>query len=184
MKTKLFIFFPLVFLFSNSISGQISRNFIKVGIVLPKQIKTNGALKARITIKNISNKQIEVYKELTEGDLTNEIANLTIIVEVKKNHKFVEHSRGAFFDAVPIFDTADNAAKIQLAQGDSLSYYYHVDNVYQFDVGYYRIKCLYRNNIHSTLRFTSGWSYFNILKKIYVKHYFDENQSADTIHSK
>jgi len=121
-----------------------------------------------------------VYKDIVLGDLNNEFSNLTLEVEKKKGKKFVEYSERSFFDPYPSKDTTDNIKKTKIAAGDSVVNYCHADNEYRFEIGYYRMRCLYRNDIFSNERFKSNWVYFKAIRKIFVKHYFNQNSHVDS----
>jgi hypothetical protein len=166
----LYLVTPFKYLFSQVNQGNDS---IQITIIISKQVKVNDDLKAKIIIKNISKRTVNIYKDLVEGDIVNEFGNLLLKVEKKDSNKFIKYSRGSFFDPAPVSDTIDRAERIQIHPNDSLINFCHLDNVYQFEIGYYRLKCLYRNDVKKTKRVQSNWVYFRVINKIYVKHYFD-----------
>jgi len=181
IRHHIFCFFLFICI-ANILVAQSKKNSngIAIKITLSRIIRTNNDLKVKIIVKNISDNLVTTYKDLVAGDLENQFANLNLIVEKKKADRFIEYSRGAFFDSAPVQDTIDNIRKVNIAPNDSVRNYYHVDNEYQFEIGDYRMKCFYRNNILSKERIESNWVYFKVVRKIYVKHYFNELPPTDS----
>jgi len=184
MKTLVrFLFLPCIICTTHVIFGQgkVTAGVINVQIYLPSVVKTNDDLNVRVKIINKSGMPILVYKDIVLGDLNNELANLSLEVEKKKDNRFVEYSERSFFDPYPRKDTIDNIKKTKIAVGDSVVNYCHADNEYRFEIGHYRMRCLYRNSIFSNERFKSNWVYFKVIKKIFVKHY--SNGDSDSTNS-
>lgn len=170
------IIFLIGLLFSQNI---YKKDKIKVKCVLPTTtVRDNQDLRAKIITTNISEDTIIVYNELEEGVFNNfsgdNITNLKLIVQRKQANKFREYSKGTFIDPLPTIDTTDNLRKIRIAPKDSAVNYFHIDSRYGFDIGDYRMKCLYWNNVHINESVESSWIYFKVVRPLYVKHYFGE----------
>ena len=149
---------------------------LEVNCVFPRLIRDSTDLNLKITIKNISDSPQVVYNDLTEGSfndlLNNNSTNFKLVVQLKNLKGYHPYFNGSFVDPGPETDTIDHHTKVTLASNDSVVIYYHADERYKFDPGYYRLKCLYWNNVHINKSIESGWVYFRVLKTIYVKHYY------------
>jgi hypothetical protein len=155
-----------------------AKNKIALQCTLPKKVYDNIGLNAKIIIKNISDSAVTVYKEIVEGmfsnGLINNFTNFSLIVQKKRENIYHDYFNKSFIEPAPGNDTIDNLEKSLVEPHDSLIIYFHVDSRYQFEIGDYRIKCLYWNNIHINQKIESSWVYFKVIRKIYVKHYYDE----------
>jgi hypothetical protein len=182
MRLKEVLCFLFFFILITSTSKeQIRRDKeLEVQFYLNNTIMTNSDLTAKILIKNVSDNDIKVYRDILEGDYADENANVNLVVEKKVGKEFRRYSRGAFFDQAPNYDTVDKHERIQIKPKDSIAGYFHVDDSFQFVAGYYRIKCFYRNNIRKSARVESNWIYFKVVRDVYVKHYFNDLPRLDT----
>lgn len=173
----------LVFFSKGLLFGQYTNDKVKVRCILTNTtVGDNQDLRAKIIITNNSDSTIFVYRELEEGIfndiLGDNMNNFKLIVQRKVSKQFQQYSNGVFIDPPPSIDTNDNLRKIRLLPKASVANYFHVDSRYKFDIGDYRMKCLYWNNIHVNKSIESNWVYFRVVKPIYVKHYVSELRST------
>jgi hypothetical protein len=153
-----------------------AKDSLKIIIEVNKIVKSNSDLQAKITVKNISNAALTVYKDLQYGDYINsdfylDRTNFVLILEEKKGNKFVENSQYSDIDFSPSFnDTLDNREKILLAPNDSVVYFFHIDGVSGFKVGSHRLRCYFANHFKASEGIPSNWFYFQVLHQIYAKH--------------
>lgn len=143
-------------------------------------VKDSSDLNAQIAIINSSLSAREVYRELIVGMFDNifdyNIVNLELDVEKRTKNGFRSFT-GSFFDPAPGSDTTRKLARVLLKAGDSVVNYFHIDSRYTFEIGAYRIKCRYWNdvrNFHSSVE--SKWTYFKVARPIYARRYFGDNR--------
>jgi hypothetical protein len=115
-----------------------------------------------------------VYKELVEGDsindFTNDFADFKIKIEKRRKNVFHLYEERSMIDKFQPDDSV-GIEKIKLEPKDSIVQYFHLDHLYKFEVGDYRIKCSYFNHSNIiTENAESKWVYFKVIKTIYVKH--------------
>lgn len=155
-----------------------SKNGLIVTCSLPNVIKDNSNLNVRFVIKNRNDSAQIVYANLIEGSFNDILGgnstNFKLVINRKRVNGYQPYYNKAFLDPGPEIDTLDNHRKVTLASKDSIVSHFHVDELYKFDPGYYRLKCLYWNNIHVNKSIETSWIYFRVLKTIYVKHYVNE----------
>lgn len=176
-KKKIFPFVILLF-YAAFLHGQYlpSAQKLQLKCILPKSISTNNDLASRIIITNTSGREQIVYRELVEGSFADMLGdnqvNFKLIVQRKISSGFTEYFNKSSYGPAPASDTVDNLKKIKLVSADSVIIPFHIDSYYRFNPGYYRLKCLYWNNIHRNKFIESQWVYFRVVDTIYVKHYF------------
>jgi hypothetical protein len=146
--------------------------FFKISLPV-KNVKQKDDLKLKVVIVNMSEDTLRVYSELIEGYTSDIFTNLNLIIERKIQGIFKTYNKRSLYSKVPTNDTTDLINKIALPPKDSIVNYYHLDNVYLFEVGDYRIRCIYRNDILKKDKILSDWKYFRVDKKIYVSKYYE-----------
>jgi hypothetical protein len=159
------------------VTGQSTKtkDSLKMKIELNKFVKSNSDLQAKITVKNISNTPLTVYKDLQYGDYIGSYldfnrTNFVLILEEKKGNKFIENSQQSAICFFPSFDDSlDDREKIVLVPNDSVVYFFHVDGVSGFKVGSHRLRCYYTNRFQATKGIPSKWFYFQVVHQIYPK---------------
>jgi hypothetical protein len=165
-------------LFSLFTRGQNAKaeDSLKIRIELNKVVKSNSDLQAKITVINISNVPVRVYKDLQYGDyIGSDIifnrTNFVVILEEKKGNKFVENPRRSDMDFLPSYnDTLDDREKIRLVPKDSVIYFFRIDSLSGFKMGSHRVRCFYSNKFQAGKGIPSNWFYFQVLHEIYPKH--------------
>ena len=179
-------FLTIVLLCSYSSIFVFGQNFktkdsLTVKIVVNKFVKSNDDLQAKVIVKNVSTAPVSVYKDLQFGDyigsqLVFDRTNFTLVLEEKKGNKFVENlSRSRIDFAPPGDDTLDDRKKIILIPNDSIIYSFHIDEISNFKVGSHRVRCFYTNHFQATKGIPSNWFYFQVLRELYAKHYYQIN---------
>jgi hypothetical protein len=108
-----------------------------------------------------------------------DLTNFHLEAEKLEGKAYKEYSTGSFRDPAPDFDTTDILPRKLVLAGDSLVIYFHVDSRYLFEPGRYRLKCQFRNNVRARCTTTSNWISFVVLRTIYVRHYYDEENDID-----
>ena len=155
-------------------------NSISIKCELPKVVRTNKELNAKIIIRNKSSKTQYFYDELVAGNFTSDIVigqlksfvDINFKVEKKTNGHFKSYT-GSFVEPAPSSDSFDIPTKSRIYPGDSVIKYFHIDSRYTFIPGEYRLRCFYWNDIHSNHYVVSSWIYFHVLNIIYAKHDYD-----------
>jgi len=172
----LFLLFSQLGLFAQSPG---SADYIKVSWHLPNIIKDSSDLYAQVAIKNTSDSVTEVYKELMVGLFNNifddNIVNFEIYVEKKTRNGFRSHP-GSFVDPIDQSNTNVSLARTTLRPHDSIVLFFHIDSRHTFEIGAYRIKCRYWNNVRKNTSIESPWTYFRVIKPIYARRCFEDNQ--------
>lgn len=169
----------LIFLAKSSLFGQTSHpKNLKINCFLPSVVKDSSDLNATIVIKNISNSSVLLYSELIEGlfgiILENSGPNIRLIVQQKISDSFQNYSGRSFVDPAPFSDSSATLDKISIGPRDSASWSFHLDSRYMFEQGNYRVKCIYRSDVHKNSTIESKWTYFQVSKRIDAHRYFDE----------
>lgn len=145
-------------------------------------VKDSAGVYLTVTIKNITNGSIVAYKNLEEGYQDDKWTNFNLEIEKKERNDFKRYSQRSLYQRVPVFsdppnglkeNIVDKIEKIPLSAGDSVLHKFHLDQVYKFEKGAYRMRCIYRNNILTDKKIYSNWIYFNVLNTIYTTRYYD-----------
>lgn len=163
--------------FFESLFGQdqARKHNLEISCTLPKIIRDNNDLNLEIVITNSSSRPKRVYKDLIEGNFNDLLgdnrANFNLVIQRKTSNDYLPYFNKASRDPGPEIDTVDDHEVITLFSKDSLVVYFHVDELYRFEPGYYRLKCLYWNDIHVNKTIQASWVYFNVINLIFVKHY-------------
>lgn len=154
----------------------VSSDSLIIRSVLPKnKVEQKDDLLLKIIVINLSDHSLQAYKKLLEGYESDNKTNFNLIVEKdeKGKGKFLIYRNRSLYQSAPADDSVDCIPKSLLLSQDSVIHFYHLDNVYMFEEGSYRVKCNYSNNIHEKIKVSSDWYYFTVLKKIYVTKYYD-----------
>jgi hypothetical protein len=147
---------------------------IVIRATLPKnKVEQKDDLLLRVVVINTSDHSFQAYEKLVEGYASDNNMNFNLLIEKEEKGKFVLYRNRSLYQKIPTDDSADYIPKIPLAPKDSMAHFYHLDNVYMFDVGNYRVKCTYSNNIRKKDKVASDWHYFAVKKKIYVTKYYE-----------
>lgn len=143
--------------------------------LLKKKVEQKDDLLLKVVVVNTSGDSVKVYKELVEGYVSDDNMNFNLIMETeeKSKGKYKPYSNRSLYQSVPDNDSIDYIPKVLLAPNDSVVHFYHLDNVYMFEKGNYRVKCMYKNNIRETNRVSSDWYYFTVVKEVFVTKYYD-----------
>lgn len=150
---------------------------LQLVISLPvSKIQGTKDLELNVVLKNKSNSSVQVYKYLMEGYIFDPDRNFHLVIEKKTGKQFQEYKRGSLYSKVPIIDSTEKMEieRVVLPPKDSIVYHYHVDDIYAFKKGDYRIKCIFRNNIASKEKVVSDWIYFTVPADMYITRYFDQ----------
>lgn len=172
-KAILFIFLILFNAILAKSQTSVLSDSISISCILPKKISAGRDLNAKIYVKNISDVKVDVYSKFLEGDFLNisgdNYINLTLVVERKDNGIFHSYSNRSFLEPYSSIDSSIYPRKVTLSSKDSIINFFHLDSRYKFDVGNYRMKCLYWNNVKENKSIESVWVYFKVNKTIYIR---------------
>ena len=182
---RVFLFFMLIlWTFSNVYSqNQQSNGKIFLKIFLPKEVRNNHNLIASIVLINKSDTALNFYEKLVEGfymsksfnEIPRELTNFQLKVEKKNRAKYVEYSNRVLIDPGPDSSFAPILTRKRVGPNDSLTIYFHVDSRFQFEVGTYRMKCFFWNDLNNDSSIESNWINFRVLKKLNVVNYDAES---------
>ena len=143
------------------------------------KVKDSTGLLLKISIKNVSDTSMVVYKHLAEGYQSDRRTNFNLVFEKKGKQEFKTYNMRSFYNRIPLIkdtpdlieNVVDEIEKVVLKPGDSIFHSFHMDHVYKFEKGKYRVKSIYRNNILTNNKIYSNWVYFDVTNTIYVTKY-------------
>lgn len=92
------ITFFLLFLTTASCYGQEKKDSLAIGFLFSKSpVRDNSGMTLRVVYKNLTNREVTIYRTLQEGGLPNDrFANIYVVLEKKKNGNFAEYSTNTF----------------------------------------------------------------------------------------
>lgn len=143
--------------------------------LVKNKVEQKDDLVLKVVVINASDHPLQAYKKLVEGYASDNKMNFNLVVEKDEQGKgkFELYRNRSLYQSTPTSDSVDYIPKSLLTSHDSITHFYHLDNVYMFEEGNYRVKCVYRNNILEAGIVSSTWYYFTVVKKIYVTKYYE-----------
>jgi hypothetical protein len=165
--------FLIVFFWIHVVVGQNSPSFkgLKIECSINKLVKENNDLSIRIKLTNFTDTPILVYKDTYFGSLSDKDGAIDFEIQKENKGSYKKYLNRYSIDQFS--DSKDTRKLNVLAQNDSLIVSYHLDNLYFFQPGIYRVKCFYRGSLHNDTIIKSSWIYFKVIKTIYIKHSYE-----------
>ncbi len=125
------------------------------------------------TVKNNTTDNLFIDTVLTEKILQNPFSNFEFVIEKKNSGRFNLYDNRTMVDPAPIKeDRVLRKSIVKITSGESYKYIYHLEEMYQFTKGSYRIKVklYFRDNELKTNEIISEWDYFQVQKMLPIHH--------------